>query len=462
MNTTNKLIVIYCAIVLTAIGTNSGIAQPLGQWRLLNPAAAYTVRTNPLDGNKILVGNWANQLYRSDDGGTTWYIVETGETSATNWLSSVCVTRQDTSVVIVGGFQFTGLKRGVSNGKFEVVLIDSNFRPMMFIAEAIVEGLNGTFYAARGATYHSVWRSTDIGNTWDSIAVIPKDETTRLLCMAAHPTIPDLLFIGGTKCRIYRSSDAGITWESVPVLNGEKTMYDGTEVSMIRFSPTNPMVGYAAITIIDRGTKNDGGILKTTDGGLNWDRVAFPDTSFWAVSVRTLPNGKEEVVAGGFRQRTSQPGEVIGDSLVYRSLDGGATWEQYKNIEWVISDPSSPICNVWTLHVAPADNKLYMGTEQGIYVMDDVSGIAQEHRSAKAGLSLSSLPGKRIRISGLYPQASDATWSVYSMSGTKVAAGTIDVGQAQTLSLPNCAAGMYMLVWGSDRSYRTVPFMLEQ
>ncbi|GMV52706.1 MAG: hypothetical protein IAE64_02330 [Flavobacteriales bacterium] len=457
MNSSTRLLFLLTAFSM--VPSASGIvAQPLGTWKLLNPIQSFTVRTNPLDGKKILVGNSANRLYRSDDGGTTWYVVETGSTSATNFLTSVHIPSRDTSIALVGGFAFTGIKRGISNGEFATVLSDPSFRRMIFVSEAITEDADGNLFAARGSTYNSIWKSTDNGATWDSIAVIPTNETSKLLTIRAHPTIPGLLFVGAANARIYRSSDGGLTWASVPVLNGKHTMFPGTEVSQIAFSTINPEVGYAAVTIIDRGTTNDAGILKTSNAGLNWDRVAFPDTSFWAVSVRTLPGGKEEVVAGGFRQRTIPSKECVGDSLVFRSVDGGQTWERYQNIHWVISDPDSPIKNVWSLHVAPADNKLYMATEQGVYVMDDVPLSVSCSATAKGGLSISQHSGA-LFVSDMFPSQEPQAWSIYTTDGTRIAGGKVHCSQHQQISLGHCATGTYILVWGSGRSYRTVPFM---
>lgn len=451
-------------VLLLCISSAIVHSSEMGRWRLLNPIQAYTVRLNPLDCSKLYVGNWANQLYRSDDGGNSWYIAETGPLSAINYLSSVHIPKSDTSVICVGGFRFNGIKTSTNSGaSFRTVLNDAAQRNMWFISEAITESIDGTLYAARGSTYHSVWRSTDNGRTWDSIAVVSDEASSRVLCtITAHPSVAGLLFIGATHGRIFRSADGGFTWSRVPVLNGVDSVRPHSEIPKITFSTTNPDRGFAVVTQTDTIRNNgDGGLLATEDGGQTWNRIAFTDTSFWAVSVRPLPSGTDEITVGGFRLMSIPPSVYVGDSLVFRSLDNGETWQRYSNIPWQANELGDTIRNVWSLTVCPQTGRMFMGTTVGIYVLDEGSSAVFEDQSKITGLNI------RIRQTDVVvhdsrPLLSDRTWKVFDMSARLVCSGTITNPSEQRISIPDFVNGTYLLLWGSDRNFRTLPFQISR
>ncbi|MBL0323466.1 MAG: hypothetical protein IPP80_14060 [Ignavibacteria bacterium] len=73
--------------LLVGMAVMFAVAQSWAQtpphvWRPLMPGLAYTIRINPLDKNKLYVGNWSNQLYRSFDQGRTWTISVLGDLDA--------------------------------------------------------------------------------------------------------------------------------------------------------------------------------------------------------------------------------------------------------------------------------------------------------------------------------------------------------------------------------------------
>ncbi len=417
---------------------------------------SYTVRVNPLDHRKIYVGSWSNQLFRSDDGGASWYMVETGSLSATVYLSSLHIPTADTSIMLVGGYRFAGIKRTTNSGDtFQVVLVDRNLRSMWFISEAITEASNGHLFAARGATFNSIWKSTDMGATWDSVGAISKDETERLCTISAHPTDPNLLFVGAKRGRIYRSVDAGQNWTKVPVLRGMDSIKYDSEIPKIVFSPINPDRGYAVVTpSSDTAYRDNGGVLMTTDRGMTWDRIAFADTGMWAVSVRDLGTGMDEVTVGGFR--ISRLSNVLkGDSLVYRSTDNGATWSRYTNIAWPReNDVGDSIRNVWSLFEGYGSKKLYMATEMGTFVLDDVTSV-NDQEASEVGLTVHQR-AHELHVLDQSPRLTDRQWTLYSMQAIPVATGAI-LEPELNIDVHNLASGRYLLVWGCDTQFRTVP-----
>jgi photosystem II stability/assembly factor-like uncharacterized protein len=112
-------------------------------------------------------------------------------------------------------------------------------------------------------------------------------------------------------------------------------------VCKVEFSKRDPRVGYGIICYISPTNTPNGGLYKTTDGGYNWDLIAFADTSFFTLAVTTNKNGdNDEIYVGGYTEHfyTYDKNLVQGKGIVRRSTDGGLTWQSYdESIDWKIS-----------------------------------------------------------------------------------------------------------------------------
>jgi hypothetical protein len=169
---------------------------------------------------------------------------------------------------------------------------------------------------------------------------------------------------------IARSKDAGLTWQRTEVLPGKTSISPDAEIPKIVFSKRDPLVGWAVVAISSPAAiANNGGLLKTTNGGENWDRIAFSDTSLWSVDSR-LKNSNEELFIGGFRTSNLQT-MIKGDSLVFHSANGSTDWERYQNIPWNTTSDGDTIRNVWMLRYDTVGKKMYMATQVGLYVLDE-------------------------------------------------------------------------------------------
>ena len=440
--------------------TTIAISVSAQSWRLLVPVQAYTVQINQENPDILYVGNWANQLYRSEDAGKTWEIREMGSLSVTNYITSLISSSADTNIMLAGGFSFTGMKRSTDGGAtWSQNLRDPNLRRMWFISEAIVEDPKTptTLYAARGSTYNSVYRSTDIGETWDSIAVIDNAITGRLCTIQVRPDSTNILFIGAEGGVIMRSDDAGSNWYQVPVLDTGFFIKEDSEIPKIVFSPRDPMTGYAVVAMATPAfIEGNGGILKTTDGGASWSRIAYADTSFWAVDVRPTANDmNDDVFLGGFRISNAST-DVKGDSLIYRSQDGGETWSEIMDITWQENEIGDTIRNVWVLRWDPLNKRMYMATQLGLYVWEDEVSVNEEIASSST-LSVQ-LAADILTIVDDQPHSEDGSWSIYGMNGVLQKTGAITTPALQQIDVSGLGSGRYLLAWGSRQRLRTALF----
>jgi len=432
------------------------------QWRLVHPYLSHTVVVNHNDPRKLYIGNWANQLLRSNDMGKTWYTVEMGDLGVPNSITSVGVSRADTGVILAGGYFFDGIKRSSNSGTtFERALNDSNNAKMWFISEAIVEDPKkpGTWYAARGSQNNGIWKSTDNGATWDSISTIPSSLTNRLCTITIRQDSTNVMYVGAKGGMIFRSSDQGLTWNRVPVIGDRYSIIsDDSEIPKIVFSPREPLTGYAVVAItLENRIEGNGGVLKTTNGGLSWDRIAFADTSFWAVDVRER-NGKDEVFIGGFRINNTAT-VIKGDGLVYRSPDGGATWSQVTDIPWGKNELDDTIRNVWVIRCDEVTKRVYFATTPGLYVYED------ELSSVNASETSTSLRARydngTIVLTDNNHMASNTTLCVFNILGECLHQISMPSG-SQEVQLPApLPRGRYLLRVGAAHQTRTSTIFVE-
>ncbi|MBU3699765.1 MAG: hypothetical protein FGM33_07125 [Candidatus Kapabacteria bacterium] len=433
------------AVAMLLTMAHSADAQ---RWRVLTPQLSHTVVINPRDPAKLYVGNWANQLLRSDDRGVTWRTLELGSTNVINYVTSTAVTQADTGVILTGGFWFDGIRRSSDGGEtWQRALADTlNNARMWFISEAIIEDPSrpGLLYAARGVTNTGIWRSLDNGITWDSISAVPPQFTGRLCTIAVRPDSTNILFVGATGGQIFRSDDSGRSWRRVPVVGSALSIKSDSEIPKIVFSPRDPSVGYAVVTIIlEQNISGNGGVLKTTDGGETWDRIAFADTSLWAVDVRQR-NGQDEIFVGGFRLPNTQP-IIKGDGLVFRSGDGGSTWQQMLDVPWGTNELDDTIRNVWVIRCDPTSDRVYLATTPGLYVLDEETSVNEETGKGSASTLATEVRDGLIEVTSPTWTSNSTQWSLVDLRGNVVCGGRHDGPLPLRINASMVAAGVYAI-----------------
>lgn len=451
-----KLIVLFvvCLTFLPVSGQS---------WKLVNPKLSFTILFNAQNATSIWAGNWANQMYRSFDGGSSWELVEIGSTDVPNFVSSGARSTLDSNVMIVGGFGFDGVRRtSDAGGSWARVLTDVSRARMFFISEALLEDTwePGTFYGARGTTNNGIWKSVDNGATWDSISVVPSQITRGLCTIAQRTDSNNILFVGCKGGVIARSDDGGITWRRVPVLRNELSISGDAEIPKIVFSRRVPTTGYAVVAITAPDSiRDNGGLLKTVDGGATWDRIAFPDTSLWSVAVRDGADGKDDIFIGGFRT-SNLPTSIIGDGLVFRSANGGDTWQRFDDIPWGVNEREDTIRNVWSLHINPTTNTVYMAAETGTFIFDEATSVSESLAPSSHATLQCSVTSAELIVRDLNPDDAPSTWSIYSMQGILVNQGSVLEPHEQHITTSSLPSGQYLLTWGTARRFRTALFIV--
>jgi photosystem II stability/assembly factor-like uncharacterized protein len=196
-------------------------------------------------------------------------------------------------------------------------------------AVAGVPGQPQIYYV--GAAGGGVWKTTDGGDSWD--AIFADQPTSSIGAIALAPSNPNLVWVGTGEGNIrndvinghgvFFSPDAGKSWKFMG-------LGDVGQIARIVIDPADPDVVLVA-AIGHAWTPNpDRGVFRTGDGGKTWQKVLYVNDTTGASDLVMVP-GNPRVLFAGMWQIVRHPWALVSGgagSGVYRSTDGGATWER--------------------------------------------------------------------------------------------------------------------------------------
>ncbi|MCH2081718.1 MAG: hypothetical protein MK226_04965 [Saprospiraceae bacterium] len=185
-----------------------------------------------------------------------------------------------------------------------------------------------------GAGGGGVWMSSDAGVTFRPIF----DEHTQSIgAMAVDPKQPsDIFWVGTGECwtrnsvsvgdGIYKTTDGGKTWKNKGLKTSER-------ISSIQINPDNPDEVYVAVLGALWGDSEDRGIYKTMDGGETWNKIYYINATTGCSDLAMDPNDPNILYAAFWEfRRTAYSFSSGGEnSALYKSTDGGKTWNKIHN-----------------------------------------------------------------------------------------------------------------------------------
>ena len=122
---------------------------------------------------------------------------------------------------------------------------------------------------------------------------------------------------------VYKSEDGGESWKNMG-------LKESRQIGGIVVDPRNSKVVFVAAEGSAWGPGGDRGLYKTTDGGENWKKVLEISENTGVNNVVMDPVDPDVLYATAEQRRRHVFTKIGGgpESAVYRSLDGGETWDK--------------------------------------------------------------------------------------------------------------------------------------
>ncbi|MGM0587425.1 MAG: WD40/YVTN/BNR-like repeat-containing protein [Bacteroidota bacterium] len=197
----------------------------------------------------------------------------------------------------------------------------------------------------------------------------------RSVAVAGHKDQPDTYYYGGTGGGVLKTTDGGKTWIHI-----SDDDFNSGSVGALAVAPSDPKVIYAGMGETDiRGNMSPGdGVYKSTDGGKTWQHLGLEETRFISTIV-VHPKNEDIVWVAAMGQLFGTEGNT--QRGVYKSTDGGATWnmvlyhDKHTGAVDLEIDPQNPRVlyaalweayrNAWTMSSGGAGSGLYKSTDGG-------------------------------------------------------------------------------------------------
>lgn len=230
-----------------------------------------------------------------------------------------------------------------------------------------------------GSASGGIFKSMDQGITWDPIF----DDAASLAIgdMAISTSNPEMIYVGTGEANsgggslaydgigVYKSRDRGDTWEHIG-LEGVGS------IGRVAIDPMDENKVFVAAMGRLFGGNPERGIFRTEDGGDSWEHVLSLSDTTGGIDLAIHPTNSDIVFAAMW-ERSRRPNDIIygGEtSGIYRSKDGGDTWELLENGLPTLPDSKGRMA----IAIAPTNpDKVYVfvadkiGFTEGIYVSDD-------------------------------------------------------------------------------------------
>ena len=239
---------------------------------------------------------------------------------------------------------------------------------------------------------------------------VPTPYAFGLSSISISPSNNNIIYLGyGSVLEIYKSTDQGQSWQLLPF----PLLYQNNSPVYLAVNPHNPDTLYAAVFSYGYFP---GGVYKSTDGGFTWEEknngLTSDDWDINAISINFVnPDELFIGTGGGFPQA----------NILFRSINGGEYWDQFTN-----GLPDSG--HVSSIVIDSEYLRIYIGVNafnaSGIYIYDEVTSVNHESVELPKELYLSQNypnPFNSVAIIPyIIPERAYVELSVYNILGKEI------------------------------------------
>ena len=279
----------------------------------------YDVRMRPDNPDIMFVTDAKAGVFKSTDGGQNWYpsnngiTARTGETGELIPVFSLTIDPNNPDIVWAGTQAQRGVFKSTDGGE--------NWAKM---DKGIIEqGLSIRGFSVEPGNSDVVYLAAEV-SSWDWARQFQQGRQFEL--------------VQGT---VYKTTDGGKIWK--------KVWHGNNLARYIWIDPRNTDVVYVSTGIFDREAANSEpqagipggvGVLKSTDGGQTWQQVNNGLNNLYIGTLFMHPQNPDILLAGAFNVQYPE------GSGVYLTRDGGKTWNQtlfnnqaIESVEFSLSNP---------------------------------------------------------------------------------------------------------------------------
>jgi photosystem II stability/assembly factor-like uncharacterized protein len=205
------------------------------------------------------------------------------------------------------------------------------FRAGRVNAVSGVAGQPDTFYF--GSVGGGVWKTTNSGRTWNPI--FDSATSASIGAIGIAPSNPSVIYVGTGEADMrdsiqfgdgmWKSNDAGKTWKQIGL---EHTK----QIGRVIVDPKNPNIVFVAVLGNVYTSSPDRGIYRSKDGGATWQKVLFKNDEVGGIDLQFDPTNSQTVYATMWNVRRPPwfiytPANGPGGGI-FKSTDAGNTWKQ--------------------------------------------------------------------------------------------------------------------------------------
>ncbi len=193
-----------------------------------------------------------------------------------------------------------------------------------------VPGKPNTFYY--GSVGGGLWKSTNAGRTWNPI--FDAQRTASIGAIGVAPSAPNVVYVGTGEADMrdsisfgdgmYKSTDGGSTWKHIGL--------DATrQIGRVIVDPRDPNVVFVAALGHAYGPSPDRGVYRSRDGGATWQKVLYKGDGVGAIDL-AFELGNPRVIYAALWATRRPPWYIYAPSNgpgsgIFKSTDGGTTWQ---------------------------------------------------------------------------------------------------------------------------------------
>lgn len=189
-----------------------------------------------------------------------------------------------------------------------------------------------TYYVA--VACGGVWKTTNAGTNF--FPIFDAQKSFSIGCVTIDPNNPHIVWVGTGENNsqrsvawgdgVYKSLDGGKSWKQMGLAKSE-------HIGKIIVDPRNSNVVYVAAQGPLWGPGGDRGLYKTNDGGETWELILKISENTGVTDIAIDPRNPDVVYAASYQRRRHVWTLINGgpESALHKSENGGKTWTKLTN-----------------------------------------------------------------------------------------------------------------------------------